>query len=222
MKSSEGFTIIELVLSIFILSIAVVGIFNAFSIMTTLTSDSADRLTATYLAQEGMEIVRNIRDTNWLNMDFCYANPFSPSCRTAPTWTYGLTTIGACSANTGCEADYTSMTGMLPSFGDYLCINSANGFYYYNSPCVAPYITKFKRKITITPVTDVDGVTDTNMSDMPHVHVIKVTVQVGWDEKSNILRSGYNADYGTSHCGSMDNCITAEGTLYDWYNYINQ
>jgi len=70
-KSNKGFTIIELVISIFILSIAVVGIFTAFWIVTILTSDSADRLTAIYLAQEGMEITRNIRDTNWLNIKSC-------------------------------------------------------------------------------------------------------------------------------------------------------
>ena len=69
MNSSKGFTIIELIISIFILSVALVGIFSAFSIVTILTSDSADRLTGTYLAQEGMEIVRNIRDTNWIKMD---------------------------------------------------------------------------------------------------------------------------------------------------------
>jgi prepilin-type N-terminal cleavage/methylation domain-containing protein len=56
MKLSKGFTLIELIISVFILSVAVVGIFNAFSIMIILTSDAADRLTATYLAQEGEEI----------------------------------------------------------------------------------------------------------------------------------------------------------------------
>src|SRR3989338_7885463 len=93
----NGFTIIELIISIFILSVAVVGIFSAFSMMAILTADVTDRLTATYLVQEGMEIIRNIRDTNWLNMD-----AGSPGA----TWLDGLT---SCSANSGgCEVDYTT------------------------------------------------------------------------------------------------------------------
>ena len=70
-KNNKGFTIIELIISIFILSVGLVGVFNALSVVTVLTAGSADRVTATYLAQEGMEIVRNIRDTNWLAMDTC-------------------------------------------------------------------------------------------------------------------------------------------------------
>jgi len=65
----KGFTIVEIIIAIFITSIVLMGIFSIFYVVTVLASDSSDRLTATYLAQEGMEIVRNIRDKNWLNMD---------------------------------------------------------------------------------------------------------------------------------------------------------
>ena len=71
---NKGFTLIELVISIFLLCFVIIGVYNAFSIIVILTSDTSDRLTATYLAQEGIEIVRNIRDTNWLNMDNCKAD----------------------------------------------------------------------------------------------------------------------------------------------------
>jgi prepilin-type N-terminal cleavage/methylation domain-containing protein len=92
----NGFTIIELVISIFILSVAIVGVFSAYSMVTILTSDASDRLTATYLAQEGMEITRNVRDTNWLNIDA--GNP------AGATWLDGLSCLS------GCEADYTNAT----------------------------------------------------------------------------------------------------------------
>ena len=105
----------------------------------------------------------------------------------------------------------TSM-GPWAGTGRYLCINT-NGFYYYASvACLAPATTKFKRKIKIIPITDVDGI-----SDPLKQHIIKVTVQVSWDEKATILNSGVFADI----CGAS-NCITAEETLYDWYNYVNQ
>ncbi|MCX6720925.1 MAG: bacterial Ig-like domain-containing protein [Candidatus Staskawiczbacteria bacterium] len=181
---NKGFTIIELIISIFILSVAVVGIFSAFSIITILTSDSSDRLTATYLAQEGMEIVRNIRDQNWLNMDAEVSGA---------TWLYGITSSGSCTS-TGCEADYKS-TSLGGSTIDYLNIETG-GFYSY----AAGTATKFKRRILI----------DTSLAS----YVIKVTVQVSWNKKANVLdTSGFLA----GDCNEGKNCITAEETLYNWY-----
>ena len=192
-----GFTIIELIISIFILSIAIVGIFSAFSIVTILTSDTVDRLAATYLAQEGMEIVRNIRDTNWLNMDAGVSGV---------AWDNGFNSC----EDKGCEVDYTTTGyGSNPvkpyASGHYLNID-ANGFYHYQE---AALNTKFKRKIIITKVTDVDNKDD---------HIIKVTVEVSWDRKATIINSGISA--GTC-IASNNNCIRAEETLYDWYNYLN-
>jgi type II secretory pathway pseudopilin PulG len=210
----EGFTMIEIVISIFILSFTVVGIFNAFSIMTILTSDSADRLTATYLAQDGMEIVRNIRDNNWLNMDaYCETNP---DCTTNNdySWVDYLTsgsTNYSLNCTNGCEADYTTNTGvagafaMAPSASRYLFIDNTNGFYNYTGGTP----TRFQRKIIIEPIQDVDGKSD---------HIIKVTVQVSWNKKATILSDNYPA--GVGNC-DPHNCISAVETLYDWYNYTN-
>jgi prepilin-type N-terminal cleavage/methylation domain-containing protein len=191
---NKGFTIIELVITIFILSIAVVGIFNAFSIITILTADSSDRLTATYLAQEGMEIVRNIRDQNWLNID---------ARDSSATWSDGLE---VCS--NGCKTDYKMANNSENPLDvwasgetDYLKIDSSgNGFYNLTSGTN----TKFKRKITITH--PVDG------SGTPIDYIMKVVVEVSWNKKATLLNSGWEA--GTC----KDNCIKAEETLYNWYN----
>src|ERR1035437_4630247 len=108
-SESKGFTIIELVISISILSVAVVGIFNALSVLIILTSDSADRLTGTYLAQEGMEIVRNIRDTNWLDMNKA---TLAGNVGTVYSWDNGLASNGfpdhpncESQSNKSCRAD---------------------------------------------------------------------------------------------------------------------
>ncbi|MCX6718693.1 MAG: hypothetical protein NTY81_03800 [Candidatus Staskawiczbacteria bacterium] len=209
-KEETGFTIIELIISIFVLSVGVIGIFSIFSMVVVLTSDSSDRLTATYLAQEGMEIVRNIRDTNWLHMDICASGvtPLPDGVSCPASWLDGFSEISACSnINTGCEADYTSKTSMSGNSGEYLYINNENGFYGYNQNNAT--ITKFQRKIIISPVEDIDGKSD---------HIIKVTVEVFWDKKSTILSPGVTAQ--SDGCGPS-NCISTEGTLYDWYNYIN-
>lgn len=198
----KGFTIIELVISIFLLAIAVIGIFSAFSVVAILTSDASNRLTATYLAQEGMEIVRNIRDTNWLNMDA--ENP------PGATW---VDNFSVCEAN-GCEMDYTSgvknfvsSLPISPWVGRYLKIDD-DGFYNYSNGDQS----KFMRRIIIKPVDGAD-------------YVIKVFTQVSWDEKANILNSRIPAgssdpkDPGNLLKCNPANCIKTEMTLYNWYNY---
>ena len=207
----NGFTIIELVISILVLSLGIIGIFTAFSMMTILASESSDRLTATYLAQEGIEVVRNIRDTNWLNMDSCVADPTDPNCPAAPAQiTWIDSNLNSCS--TGCEADYTS-TSMSGVTTDYLR-EDANGFYNYTDGTD----TKYKRKIMITQLPDVNNQVDD--------HIIKVVVQVSWDKKATllsptILAGAVDPNTGTGACDSR-NCVTVEGVLYDWYNYKSQ
>ncbi|MFA6190363.1 MAG: prepilin-type N-terminal cleavage/methylation domain-containing protein [Candidatus Staskawiczbacteria bacterium] len=217
MNKQKGFTIIELAISIFILSIAVIGIFNALSIVIILTSDASDRLTATYLAQEGMEIVRNIRDTNWLNMDSADA---SNELGSSYSWVDGLTLEGYnypvdCKQdNVKCKADYTSTKLSSATRNDYLRLDT-NGFY---SETVGTE-TKFQRRITVIPIQDVD-----NAPLSQGYHIIKVKSQVSWDRKSTVLSEGVLANKccpndGPDYCpAGVSNCIITEGTLYNWYN----
>lgn len=160
----KGFTLIELIIAIFILAVAVIGVYNAFSLMVVLTSDISDRLVASYLVQEGMEIVRNVRDNNWMssadNPDY--------------SWLANLTFC-----DNGCQADYTtgasspnatsmsSWQGGAESGGIYLNIDSG-GFYSYH----AGQATKFRRKITISAIDE---------------YTARVNVKVYFDEKPNIL-----------------------------------
>lgn len=186
-QKNKGFTIIEIVISILISSIAIAGIFSALLMISILTSDTADRLTATYLAQEGVEIVRNIRDQNWLI--------------TGNSWNNKL---DVCSL--GCEVDY-SMGGdgaIRGATGRYLRTDNTNGFYIYEEPSSPNSSkTKFERRIIITQVPDVDSGPN---------HILRVEVEVSWDKKSTLLSSGDPADV----CGKY-NCFTVKEILYNWY-----
>ncbi|MGB9743398.1 MAG: type IV pilus modification PilV family protein [Minisyncoccales bacterium] len=62
----NGFSLIELVLAIFILTMAVFSSFALIQRITSFAFASQNKLTAYYLAQEGIENARNIRDNNWL------------------------------------------------------------------------------------------------------------------------------------------------------------
>src|SRR3989344_3018190 len=117
---SRGFTIIEMIISVFMLSGAVLVIFGSFSLMIILSRDSEDRLVANYLVQEGIEIIRNIRDTNWL------ASAVNPGFF---VWDNGL---AACKS-AGCEVDYkTTGSGASPVYpwqDRFLKINPESHFY---------------------------------------------------------------------------------------------
>lgn len=62
----RGFTLIEVITAVFLLTVGVVGVFSAVNYALSATQTLSSRLIASYLAQEGIEVVRNIRDSNWL------------------------------------------------------------------------------------------------------------------------------------------------------------
>ena len=133
-ESGAGFTIIELMVAIVVLSFGIMGAYSAFLPFVNATYSISYKFTGAYLAQEGLEIVRNIRDTNFIN---------------SAKWSEGLL---ACQL--GCQLDYKTgtltetLSNRLKAYdpGEFLKINE-DGLYGYDSG--AP--TKFKRKITIDP-----------------------------------------------------------------------
>lgn len=124
----NGFTLLEVIITLFVVIVGVVAVYIASQQSLFYTQNSISQLTAAYLAQEGIEIVRNIRDTNWLNNR---------------NWDTGLT---ACEASSGgCEADYGDGS-LSPSGATLIPLNlETTGFYGYNSGTP----TRFTRRITI-------------------------------------------------------------------------
>lgn len=125
---NKGFTLIEVMIAIVVLTIGVLGIYALVTRVISATSVSVSQLTASYLAQEGLELVRNVRDTNFLRM----------RQGEEIEWTDGLL---SCSA--GCEIDYND--AVFASYqGRFL--KATGSFYAYDSG----QDTQFKREITIS------------------------------------------------------------------------
>jgi hypothetical protein len=168
-KFKNGFTILEVITAIFILNIGLGGAFNLISQTLFVSSIVKSQLIGAYLAQEGVEIVRNIRDANWLE-------------RTV-LWDYGLNNCQPC-----CEGDYKTGTSPFSPFSslgdcDYDDLNYLNidddGFYSYSpgSP------TKFKRKISIqeTSTTTLEVLVDVIWKERGRIHNIEVSeVLTNW------------------------------------------
>ncbi len=121
-KKLPAFTLVEVLVAIFVLIVGAGAVFSLISQTLGSTSLLKEKFIATYLAQEAVEIVKNIRDSNWL---------------AGRNWREGLSAGER-------QVDYNDLT--LSSFnGNYLNIE-ANDFYGYG----AGFPTKFVRKITLS------------------------------------------------------------------------
>ncbi|MDP2855605.1 MAG: prepilin-type N-terminal cleavage/methylation domain-containing protein [bacterium] len=66
-KNDSGFTLVESMIAVGLIVTGVVGVLTLVSRSIGFSGLAFNRLTAANLAQEGIEIVRSIRDTNWIN-----------------------------------------------------------------------------------------------------------------------------------------------------------
>jgi len=68
-KNLKGFTLIEIIAVLFVVSLGLIGVLSL--IIQNIQSQSINRrrIIAYQLAQEGIELVRKTRDSNWVNAD---------------------------------------------------------------------------------------------------------------------------------------------------------
>ncbi len=66
-KKEQGFTLIETMVALFVLSFTLLGMVSLIIINITNAKHIEKNLIAGNLAQEGLEIVRAMRDNNWLS-----------------------------------------------------------------------------------------------------------------------------------------------------------
>jgi prepilin-type N-terminal cleavage/methylation domain-containing protein len=126
--SNKGFTLIEVLLSVFIITVAVLGLYNGISYSFNSIEKAKDKFIAAYLAEEGIELVKNIRDSNFVAKK--------------DDWKEGLTNCAI-----GCKMDVndTALNTINPI--SPLLIDE-NGLYNYSSGTK----TIFSRKIVISDV----------------------------------------------------------------------
>jgi len=142
----NGFSFLEVMISIFLI---VVGMLAAMALLTSGLRESIDsrsQITAGLLAQEGVEVVRNIRDNNWVASPsrLSFANLYFP-----PNNATGK----------NCIIDYSSSsitTCSRPLSEETLYLSGIN--YRITPPGNS---TKFKRKIDIDYAPDGNGAANT-------------------------------------------------------------
>ena len=97
-QNEKGFTLLEMTVTVFILTVGILGMYGAITRTIAQSSEISNRLIASYLAQEGIEIVRNLRDGNWVEEEKT-GMPID--------WDTGFDTCSF--AEGGCEADFNDI-----------------------------------------------------------------------------------------------------------------
>jgi hypothetical protein len=127
-QKNSGQTIVEAMIAISLITFGVLGVFRLTSQSLGLTSTVRDQYIANYLAVEGIEIVKNIVDTN---------------IQEGNTWNKNISVDGA-----QYEIDYFDTSDTIsPAQGLLLRLDSSTGLYSYSLG--SNLETGFKRTITI-------------------------------------------------------------------------
>ena len=157
MTYKRSFTLLESIIAIYVFLLGIVGAMTLANAALSSTAIFKDQLIASNLAQEGVEIVRNMRDTDFLSSLSGFG---FPTCRKSlgcdankvfNDYLNNLTndpTIIKCKDSTyGCYIDPLTLTLTgCPNTTASVCstlLQDANGFYQYTSG--SP--TRFDRRI---------------------------------------------------------------------------
>lgn len=207
MRTSPGQTLLEAVVAIGIILTAVIG--SSTLIVSSITAGRAsqNRTEAANYAREGIEIIRSMRDSNWLKIEQNeYSIPLTVP-PTLPTWNTGLSNGGyILTYTTGSGWGLVGCSGGLCTTGNtgiYLTVNSGRTMYNQYSSLVACSTapgtssctaTKYRRVITITQATDDLG----NGSGPDDQTYLQVQSTVNWTARVS------------------PTTLTSQIRLYDW------
>lgn len=160
---------VELMITLVFVSFSLVGIYAFFHPASVLSSNFSNHLVAMRLGQEGVEVIKNIRDNN---------------IRSGRSWLPNLT---ICTNSRGCQLTYKTLTSgetdsdrlKLYDENAYLKVNG-DGFYDYSAGGVSSI---FKRKVFLTRMD----------SDL-----VRIEVTVSWNYNNKTITSqtvGYMYNY---------------------------
>jgi prepilin-type N-terminal cleavage/methylation domain-containing protein len=161
-KKDSGFTLIEIMIAMFILGVGLIGALSFFSSSVKSNSDTKTELIAAGLAQEGVELVRNLADYRKLH-DYA-------------TWsdlTNLSTGLPACT-----RIDYNSLTTTHScQTGDYVRFFGGRYQQYGSNPG-----TGMKRTIQISCLNSADG--PANCNTPANVKSLKIVCSVTWNDRT--------------------------------------
>ncbi len=186
----KGFSIGEVILSVFILGVTMVTILALYSNGIRYFQDERDSVIASMLSQEGVELARNIRDNNWARRAGITA--------TTPK-AFDSFDVSSGSTEDDCRVDFASgslsggeviySTGVKCVGASYGLNTDGLGFYTHGSGTG----TKFRRRMVL------------DYSDNKN---LIVTSLVSWNTN--------NPPDIVSSCTIASKCVFSQTTLTNW------
>jgi len=191
-KKERGFTIVEVLIALTIFSIAVGGVITVAVQGGLNINASKLSLTANYLADEGVELMRAMRDTSVINATTTTVGWNSFTSAFGAT---GTRCTDASHGNSPCDINPTISSLVFPSISNvvnctgscplyYLTSGSNQGYYSSVSPGSGTLPSPYSRQIVVTPL------------------------------GANEVRVTSTVIYLT---GSISNTVTVSENLYNWY-----
>lgn len=135
-KNNLGISILEVMAATLIITMGMIGVLSLVIQNIQAQYINKNILIASGLAQEGLELVRNARDLNWLTP--------------GNSWSQGLVGDGTYAIDYGGRSSINTAVNSLNDAGARLYVNG-NGFYAHTVTAAA---TNFYRLITVVNNTD--------------------------------------------------------------------
>ena len=187
-QSERGFTIVEVLVALTIFSIAVAGVITAAVQGGINVTAAQNKMTASYLAQEGIELMRAKRDS-YVVAAASYGAGWS---------SFVNATMTSCNFSGPCDIDVSDTTstipgstgsalglGYVPCSGSCVLNYSSSGFYSHASSSTA---SQFTRRLTVVPLPSSTAPTE-----------MEVTSTVTWGQ------------------GSTTQSIAMSESIFNWY-----
>lgn len=186
----KGFTIVEVLISLTIFSIAVAGVITVAAQGGLHVNAAKDKLTATYLADEGIELMRALRDT------YVVGEPIGSE---SDGWNAFVANFPLnCNATTPCDIDVTNAAGgaRFPTVSNLVsCVGGPGALcpiyytypgYYNDQGGIGSTETHFTRGIVVESV-------------LGSPDEMRVTVTVEWKQ------------------GTLPQSVVQTENIFNWY-----
>ena len=146
----RGFTVLETLVAVAIVALVIGGVVSSIRTGLLASINAKDQVTAFYLAQEAIEVIRNKRDTNILALSSGgggdWLKGIYPTIPPASCWPGG-----PCIVAVDASDQPMSVTGCGSAWGScqYLQYDPTLNVYGYNNGWP---VSRFKREVQVTPI----------------------------------------------------------------------
>lgn len=214
LKTNSGQSLLEAILAIFIVLMGLTGIITLAWWNLVGGQESESRIIAANLAREGIEVVRAIKDSNWLT---CENWDDEQNCT---TWDYSDDSDFANDLEARINNDYTAIAVFNPESnqwhldftpndfshaGTQMYLDKNNGYYLQDStPPASGNPVSYYRLLWLDEICENGEIAESGFAceslvGNPPKIGIRVKCQVNWDE------------HGRSHI------LLTEDWIYNWY-----